>query len=221
MHFFKHNVVMLVYVDDIIIIAKTQKEVDAAKSALAKKFVMKDLGIPKLFLGMTICCRQGSIKLSAKDTIEQMVESLDINVSETSARQKGTPISSNLNLLDSGSKPLSYQVQKEYRSIVKMFLYVSNTVRYDVSYYVSALASYTHAPRKVHYIAAEQVMQYLYRTRSQGITYGKRCSLKVTRCDFKTKEGNWIENYPSETTYKLTGYSNANFAKTADGKSHS
>ncbi len=222
--FFKSGVVMLVYVDDIIIIAENQGEVDAAIGTLAKKFKMKNLGIPRLFLGMTIHCKRGQIKLSAKDTIERMVGSLDIDVSETSARQNRTPISMSLDLMNSRSKPLGYREKKEYQSVVGMLLYVSNTVRYDVSYYVSVLASYTHAPREVHYKAAEQVMRYLYWTRSQGIVYRKQGSLKISRADFKAKVGKWIDSnalYPSETTYTLTGYSDADLANSESGRSQS
>ena len=49
----------------------------------------------------------------------------------------------------------------EYRSVVGMLLYISNTVRFDIAYHVSVLASYVNAPREIHYKAAERVLEYL------------------------------------------------------------
>lgn len=45
---------MCLYVDDVIIAAKTSKEIEDVKAALKKSFKMKELGKAKFILGMEI-----------------------------------------------------------------------------------------------------------------------------------------------------------------------
>jgi len=45
---------LLLYVDDMLIAAKSQVEIDRLKAQLSKEFVMKDLGEAKKILGMEI-----------------------------------------------------------------------------------------------------------------------------------------------------------------------
>jgi hypothetical protein len=45
---------MLLYVDDMLIVAKSMKEVVALMAQLSREFDMKDLGVAKKILGMEI-----------------------------------------------------------------------------------------------------------------------------------------------------------------------
>ena len=53
---------LLLYVDDMLIAAKSQVEIDRLKAQLSKEFEMKDLGEAKKILGMEILgCHRSSI----------------------------------------------------------------------------------------------------------------------------------------------------------------
>jgi hypothetical protein len=61
------------YVDDLLIATKDQKEMKKTKDLLASKFKMKDLGLARKFLGMTISQSEISTKFDLEDYIMGVV----------------------------------------------------------------------------------------------------------------------------------------------------
>ena len=219
--FYKKNCIMVIYVDDIIIIGAKKSDLDQATSVLSHSFHMKNLKEPKIFLGMTLECKSGRIKLSAKDTIERILGNLDIDLPR---KPLGTPIPLSYDLIGEDTPLLDSTRHSEYRSVVGMLLYISNTVRFDIAYHVSVLASYVNAPREIHYKAAERVLEYLGQTKSAGIVYRKHGRMSYDREDFQFIDATGdatIKVYPPETEYVVTGYTDADWGKAGDGKSQS
>ena len=66
----------------------------------------------------------------------------------------------------------------DYLSVVGSLLHVANCVRPDISYAVGCLARFAAAPGTTHVRAAKRVLQYLYNTRTLGITYYRNSSQK-------------------------------------------
>jgi hypothetical protein len=65
------------YVDDLLIATKDPGEMTKTKNLLASKFKMKDLGLARKFLGMTITQNESSIKLDLKDLLGSVFQSKD------------------------------------------------------------------------------------------------------------------------------------------------
>ena len=67
---------LLLYVDNMLIVAKSLCEVNRLKSLLHKEFEMKDLGAAKKILGMEICRDREARKLwlSQKNCIKKVLE---------------------------------------------------------------------------------------------------------------------------------------------------
>jgi hypothetical protein len=63
----------------------------------------------------------------------------------------------------------------DYLSVVGSLLHISNCLRPDISYAVGNLARFAAAPGAAHVKAAKRVLQYLYQSRSLGITYYRDC----------------------------------------------
>ena len=61
--FYKNDLLLVVYVDDILITGKTEDIINDTKRMLQLKFVMKDLGHPDVFLGITIKETSNGVKL--------------------------------------------------------------------------------------------------------------------------------------------------------------
>jgi hypothetical protein len=59
----------------------------------------------------------------------------------------------------------------DFLSVVGSLLHIANCVRCDISYAVGALARHAACPGPMHVRAAKRVLQYLFSTRSLGITY--------------------------------------------------
>uniref|UniRef100_A0A2N9H6T1 Integrase catalytic domain-containing protein n=1 Tax=Fagus sylvatica TaxID=28930 RepID=A0A2N9H6T1_FAGSY len=91
---------LLLYVDDMLIAAKSMCEVNRLKSLLHKEFEMKDLGAAKKILGMEIRRDRGARKLwlSQKNYIRKVFE----NFSMLDAKPMSTPLAKNFRL--SGSQ---------------------------------------------------------------------------------------------------------------------
>ena len=62
----------------------------------------------------------------------------------------------------------------DYLSVVGSLLHFANCVRCDISLAVGVLARHAMAPGPAHVKAVKRVVQYLYGTRSLGITYRKQ-----------------------------------------------
>lgn len=49
-----NTVILVIYVDDILIVAKDESLIDSVKTILQKEFEVKDLGYPENFVGLQI-----------------------------------------------------------------------------------------------------------------------------------------------------------------------
>ena len=59
----------------------------------------------------------------------------------------------------------------DYRGIVGCLIYIAKPTRSDILATVSRLSRYRKNPRKVHWMAAKQVLRYLKGTRQLGLTF--------------------------------------------------
>lgn len=219
--FYKRNCMLVVYVDDILIAGATIVEIEEATKCLSRSFCMKDLGTPNVFLGMTLEITQDFIKLTSKDTIERMVSNLNIELPE---KELETPFPRCWDLSAEKSRILSFEEKDEYKTMIGMLLYVSNTVRFDIGFHVSRLASYTNSPKEIHYRAAKRVLQYLGQTKQKGIKLMSdgRTVVKCKEFQFLDSTKNiLIHQYNSETRNKLTIFSDADWGNSENRRSQS
>lgn len=219
--FYKDNCILVVYVDDILIAGKGKKDLDFPLHCLSKRFTMTDLGDPQIFLGMTLNCQRDFIKLSAKDTIERIIKNLQIELPE---KKSATPVPLAYKLFDENSKLLDPEKQTEYRSMIGMLLYISNTVRFDIAYHVSILAGFVNTPREIHYRSAIKVVQYLGQTKDKGIILKKNGTVKYSRKDFQfldTSKEVVVRQYPVQSQNRVTVYCDADWGKSGQGRSQS
>ena len=63
--------------------------------------------------------------------------------------------------------------QKEYASIISSLRYETNCTRLDISHAVGVVSRFTSKPSRDHWQANEQVMKYLFGTKSHGLFYKK------------------------------------------------
>ena len=72
-------VFLLLYVDDIIIAGKPGEKIEEIKTALEKRFHMKDLGSLHSFLGIVISRNSDGINLSQKSYLEKLLERFNMD----------------------------------------------------------------------------------------------------------------------------------------------
>ena len=149
-HFSTGIVVLIVYVDDIIISGSDSIGIADLKRYLGQHFHTKDLGTLRYFLGIEVAHSSQGLYLSQRKYV------LDL-LSETGllgARPADTPMDFTIKL-DNEQGELFSDVGR-YRHLVGKLIYLTVT-RPDITYAVSVISQYMHAPRHPHYAAIYRI----------------------------------------------------------------
>eukprot|EP00794_Sanderia_malayensis_P004292 gene4292-4861_t len=140
--------IISVYVDDLIIIAPNQDEMDEIVSRLNKDFKMKDMGSLHYCLGVNIEQHESEFRLSQKQYIIKMLERHSLQ----DATPASTPMDPNVQhvINDGYSKPSD---KTEYQSMISSLLYTAIGTRPDISQAVGALSKFNVSPTEAHLTA--------------------------------------------------------------------
>ena len=135
--FYKGNVIYVLYTDDSILFAPTQKEVDNCIADIqAAGLNITVEGDVKDFLGVNIeRLPNGTVKFSQPHLINKILKALRIDAKTT---PKDTPAASS-GILSRGTKSTPFDQSFHYRSVIGMLNYLDAGSRSDVAYSVPAL----------------------------------------------------------------------------------
>lgn len=153
--FIGEDVVVIVYVDDIIIMGKNQNVIDRIKSLIKKRFKVRDLGAIKNFLNINIEYDVNGrvMKLNQKDlivTILKKFKMLDCNPVKT-------PIERNLDLENISS---NCNVTT-YKMLLGFLMYLMVATRPDICYCLSMFSAYQDRATDTHVSYLKRVLRYL------------------------------------------------------------
>lgn len=155
------KLMVLIYVDDLIITGSNADSITALKKKLQGKFPVKDLGPLKYFLGIEVATsRKGLFLNQRKYTIDLLRDSNMLN-----SKPANTPFDSKLQL-DKLGDPLDSP--NYYQKLVGKLIYLTIT-RPDISFAVSLVSQYMHAPTVVHLCMVKRILRYLKKTIGRGI----------------------------------------------------
>ena len=106
--------ILLLYVDDMLIVGVSMKEIQKLKESLAKEFAMKDLGAAKQILGMRILRdrKAGILKLSQ----EQYIEKVLCRFNMQNAKPVKTPLAAHFKL-SSEHSPKTEEERKDMENV--------------------------------------------------------------------------------------------------------
>jgi hypothetical protein len=161
------------YVDDMIIAAKTSEEIRDVKDALKNAFKMKELGPAKFILGMEIDhnTTAGALMIKHPRYIDDVVE----RFGQANTKPVDNPCAAGLKLSKSQSPGTKAERDamrsKPYRSLIGCLLYITTCTRPDIAFVVTQLSLFLENPGKQHWNAAVRVLRYLKSTRQHGIIY--------------------------------------------------
>ncbi|XP_050157529.1 uncharacterized mitochondrial protein AtMg00810-like [Malus sylvestris] len=140
---------------DIPVTSDNIEEVHSLKLALRSKFVSKDLGHLKYFLGIERATSQKGLLLNQrKYTLDLLKES---SLMVCKPVRTCTHLDSKLQLNDHREALLDIT---EYQRLVSKLIYLTIT-RPDISYTVSIVSQFMHAPTSVHMQIVKRILHYL------------------------------------------------------------
>jgi len=167
-----------VYVDDITFACSGDAARDVFMAEIRERFVVDEgEGAPiDYLLGMAITqdLAAGTIKMSMELPITKLCLSVLSQEELVKSDSVDTPMLPTP--LRKESSRLIPQSEFDYLSVVGSLLHIANCVRCDISYAVGNLARFSAAPGPTHVRAVKRCLQYLYATRSLGITYSRDLS---------------------------------------------
>jgi Reverse transcriptase (RNA-dependent DNA polymerase) len=178
-----------VYVDDIIVTGSNKNNIELIKGKLKNKFDIKDLSFLKYFLGIEITHSHGNLFLSQRKYVLDMLK----KTRKIGCNPSSTPIDSKKKLNSEEGEPLDNDDQ--YHRLVGKLIYLTVT-RPDISFAVSQVSQFMHAPKTIHMEAVNKILRYLKKTP------GKVILMKNNKiCGYS--DADWAESFDRKST---TGY---------------
>ena len=170
-----HLMILAVHVDDMLLAGNSRELMEDAKTWLAKHFKIKDMGNPKLVVGLEVIRdeRRGTTEVSQGHFIDELA----IRYHQETAPTSPTPLSSGFVFTSEDS--LSTGTDKEemshilYHSLVGALMYIMISTCPDISFAVGCLSQYLINPGKPHWDQALHVLNYLRATRNLVVSYSR------------------------------------------------
>ena len=183
---------ILLYVDDLLVVAKDMSGINRIKQVMIDRFKMKDIGKISVFLGMEVNIKRESHQLTVTQFqyTKRILSAFDM----TECKSVSTPMESRLKLPDGSDVKDDEIIDKPYRKLIGSLLYLSTHTRPDIAEAVGSLSRNLERPTREHWEAGMYLLRYLRGTIEHGIV-------------FEGDEAN------------LIGYSDASWASTFDMRS--
>jgi hypothetical protein len=169
---------LLLYVDDMLIAAKSIVEVNKLKVLLSREFDMKDLGVAKKILGMEICRDRDAKRLwlSQADYVKKVLE----RISMENAKSVSTPLANHF-CLSTSQCPKTVEETEDmskvpYASAVGCLMYAMVCTGLDLAHAVSVVSKYMANLGKQHWDAVKWIFRYLKGTTDYDITFVRQKS---------------------------------------------
>ncbi|KAI3730698.1 hypothetical protein L1987_61872 [Smallanthus sonchifolius] len=162
-------IVLLVYVDDIVVTGNDLTEIEKIKHFLKTKFLIKDLGVLKYFLGIEVIKSEKGICLNQRKYCMDLLTEFGLS----GCKPVNTPIEQHYILMGLCKKNGSTLLNvSEYQKLIGKLIYLSHT-RPDISYAVQFLSQFMHKPTNIHLQIALRLLRYLKRAPGNGILFSK------------------------------------------------
>ncbi|KAK2578458.1 hypothetical protein KPH14_012665, partial [Odynerus spinipes] len=164
------KVIIGIYVDDILLLTRNEKEKHDVKRHLALEFEIRDLGQVSNVLGIRVTRDKNKIFLDQSNYITELLDKY--NMSNCSSVT--TPFVTGKKL-----EKASISDKRPYRELIGSLNYLSICTRPDISHTVSYLSKFNECHNEEHWLAAKRVLRYLKGTSNFFLCYEKS-DLRIT-----------------------------------------
>jgi hypothetical protein len=163
------KLILALYVDDLLYFGETEKRIQEMEAALAKEFVMTNLGESNYYLGMNVIYdrTKGICHLHQTKYINQIVARSGLGL----LKSVKTPMQAGQKLTKVKDQIASKEDILRYCSLVGLINYLAVITRPDISHAVSHLSQFMTNLTKEHFDALKRVYAYVNATKGLGLTY--------------------------------------------------
>ena len=161
-------IILAVYVDDILALAKTQDEIQFVYESLSRKFKLRNLGPVKKFLGLDIYrpTSTGPVYLSQSTYARKMLHKFNM----AKCNPVKTPCESSIHLHKRTPDEESANGEL-YRQMIGSLMFLAQYARPDIAYAVSALSQFNKDPSIHHFRAVKHLLRYIQATKDLSIVF--------------------------------------------------
>ena len=164
MHHNNWNVLIAIYVDDILITGNDSKFNNSVLQLLGKSYSLTLIGPTKWLLGMQISYTENSITIDQPKYVDDTLQWFNM----VGCKPYSSPAVAEEHQDRNSKSPADNHLYKE---IVGSLIYLSVITCSDISFAVGKLAQHMQEPCEPDMVAALHVLCYLAATSNQGITY--------------------------------------------------
>nr|GEV99290.1 ribonuclease H-like domain-containing protein [Tanacetum cinerariifolium] len=152
---------------NIVITGNNEYEINKFKKFLSSKFMIKDLGLLKYFLGIEVLENDNGLCLSQRKYCLELLSEYGLLACKSAA----TPLQQNVVLNHEEPEHEKFLPNMiKYQKIIGKLIYLSIT-RSDISYDVNCLSQHMHAPLQSHFTGALRVLRYLKNAPGTGVQF--------------------------------------------------
>jgi len=163
---------LLVYVDDIIIGTRTQKEMTTLKGHIHSRFPITDKGPISIFLNMSFTRDRAKrvFYISQPSKIDKLLEdsrldSEELRLIRTPTNLPASPTSKlTASMCPASDEEKRLMTRKPYKSVLGQVLFIAVTCRPDIATAVSCCGQFAQNPGLEHWKALLQIVAYLVST---------------------------------------------------------
>lgn len=159
---------VLLYVDDMLVVCRTEEEFKAIHQALRQHFNVTALGDVKHFLGIEIERDGNGFQLNQERYILKLAERFGLE----NAKPSKIPLDPGYLQQKEEEHELRLPNNTQYLSLIDGLLYVAVNTRPDIAVSVSILAQKSSCPTQLDWHEAKRVLRYLKSTSNHKLILG-------------------------------------------------
>lgn len=157
---------VLVYVDDVLCIGKSDSDIAIVKGALEKEVELKEMPTVSKFCGIDIQRRDNCYHLSQEEAIDKLVKQYGL---EGSREHASIPVQE---WKDFSAGEVDFNLP--VRDIIGSMQFIASRTRPDITAGLNYLSRFTNKPTKELWNACKNMLRYLKSTKSAKLTLGRR-----------------------------------------------
>jgi len=175
------QVILALYVDDMLILSESLEEVNRVKGALKQTFDMTDFGEVSTVLGMRIQRNRelGILTVDQEKYTERILEKFGME----NCKPVSLPMAVGQQLKESQGAFTELEKRSmetvPYRSAIGSLMYLMVSTRPDLAAPIGVLSRFFQNPGRAHWEAVKRVLRYVQGTKSQALTFRRTGTLEI------------------------------------------